>query len=61
MEENTKMKYEAPQVHAVELKAEGIVCVSPNRVLWILAGDPVNTLGSDVEWSRSGYGTAEDF
>lgn len=53
--------YQAPLADAVELKTEGIVCDSPNRVLWVLAGEPANTLGSDTEWDRSGYGIAEDF
>lgn len=61
MVEKSKVVYQAPLADAVELKTEGIVCDSPNRVLWVLAGEPANTLGSDTEWDRSGYGIAEDF
>ena len=54
--------YDAPRADAVELKTEGIVCDSQNRVLWILAGDPpTSSLSSETEWDRSGYGSAESF
>lgn len=61
MEVSKKVVYDAPRADAVELKTEGIVCDSQNRVLWFLAGEPTNTLSSETEWDRSGYGSAESF
>ena len=61
MDRQIKFEYQAPAAVVLELSPERLVCDSPNRVLWILAGEPANTLGSDTEWDRSGYGTAEDF
>ncbi len=62
MEVSKKVVYDAPRADAVELKTEGIVCDSPNRVLWILAGEPTaSSLSSDAEWDRTGYGSAESF
>lgn len=61
MEVRKKVVYEAPQADAVELKTEGVICDSQNRVLWTLAGEPTDSMSSDAEWDRSGYGSAESF
>ena len=61
MEVSKKVVYDAPRADAVELKTEGIVCDSQNRVLWILSGEPTDSMSSDAEWDRSGYGSAESF
>ena len=61
MVEKNKVVYEAPKADAVELKTEGIVCDSQNRVLWILSGEPTDSMSSDAEWDRTGYGSAESF
>lgn len=62
MEVRKKVVYEAPQADAVELTTEGIVCDSPNRVLWILTDEnPASLSSPTTEWGRSGYGSAQEF
>lgn len=57
MEVKKKELYEVPSITVMDVKTEGIVCNSPNHVIWFLSGD---TLSSSQDWDRSGYGDAVD-
>ena len=58
MEANRKNHYETPSTTVVEVKFEGIVCTSPDGVMWFLDG---SSFSSNQDWGRDGYGNAEDF
>ena len=55
METKLKQLYEAPSTMVLEVKSEGVICVSGQQMIWIGswigAGDPVNVNGlSDYAW-----------
>ena len=55
-----KKLYDAPSTAVVELRTEGIVCQSNSYVIWLLSGSSNEVISSDTEWTRGGYGSANE-
>ena len=53
-----KKYYKSPIVNVVELKPEGILCLSDpvSSIFWFYDG---SSFSSGQDWTRNGYGDAE--
>lgn len=58
MEAKRKIRYTAPVMTAVEVKAQSIICESKELMIWSISAP--SYISPTEEWSRSDYGSANE-
>ena len=54
-----KEKYEAPEMMAVKVEAENVICQNSTLLFWTIVSSEANS-PADTEWERNGYGNANE-